>query len=659
MAVAIVAIASCQKEVASETGNGEKTVKFVAQSIDTKTAFGAKNGDSYPTLWTENDSKVKISLNFTSPKDAVVTPAADFKTATFEADLTDDESGSYTFYSLSPYTAFTGLRNDNSFTITIPTAQNPTTSSVDEAAQILAAKSSALNSWPSEVAFDYSHVTAYGKMSITNLNLGTATITSISLTAAEDWVGRWNYYPESGNLSANSASATITLNSTSLYDLWFACAPVDLGGKKITVTVNTTAGPYVREITWPAGKAFTSGKVYKFAVDMNGISPSGTKTYTKVTDKNQITVDSELIIVANSYNFAISTTQNSNNRAPAGVTKSESGETITDPASDVQVFKAKKGNKTNTIAFYCEGASVSETDQTNVANGYLSAASSSSNYLRTKEEIDDNASFSLDITGGKSALVAQGTFTRNTIRYNNGNPSCFACYASAQQDVCIYKLDGSGTSTPIFTAVPKHTLTYSGDGKGSVTATVKGALVSSGAQIEEGTVVTISASANSGYTFSNWTITGATPASTTAASTTITVGTSDIDISATFDEMQGDVAIFDWSGASTDTKSAEWTSTENGVSLTWNKGTAQNTPSPNKEGSIRMYTNTTVTVTAPSGKKVTRIEFTPTADSYSASKLSYNGSAISDDWTLPTPASPIVLTATANARFKKIIVHFE
>lgn len=532
MAATVVAFASCQNE-APVQDNSAKSVKFTAQSIETRTAFGEKEGTSYPTLWTANDENVKISLNYSTPKDAAVTPSSDYKSAKFEAEFTDDESGAYTFYSLSPASVYFSINSKyKSFGISVPNTQTPTATSVDEAAQILVAQSSAFTSWPEEVVFNYSHFTAYGKMSLTNLNLGTAEITSVALTAPEGWAGRWYYYPETGVVEANSASNTITINTTSTSDIWFACAPVDLGGKTITVTVNTTDGPFVKEITWPAGKAFTSGKVYKFAVDMAGITPAATKTYTKVTDKSELTVDSEVIIVASDANFAMSTTQNGNNRAQAGVTKS--GDSIDNPGDDVQVFLAKAGTKTNTIAFY-------------TGTQYIYAASSSSNYLRSQNDLDDNASFSLSLDGGKAALVAQGTNTRNTIRYNGSNSTpIFSCYGSAtQDDICIYKLEGSGSSTPIFVAIPKHTITISTCTDGSVSATVGGATIASGAEIEEGTVVTITATPESGYKFGSWSITGATAAGSTAAgstaSTTVTVGESDITIGATFEEDGGSI----------------------------------------------------------------------------------------------------------------------
>ena len=63
-----------------------------------------------------------------------------------------------------------------------------------------------------------------------------------------------------------------------------------------------------------------------------------------------------------------------------------------------------------------------------VTGGYLYAASSLSNYLRTQPENDDNGLWSIAIDeDGAALVVAQGENTRNHMRYNSGS-SIFSCY---------------------------------------------------------------------------------------------------------------------------------------------------------------------------------------------------------------------------------------
>ena len=149
---------------------------------------------------------------------------------------------------------------------------------------------------------------------------------------------------------------------------------------------------------------------------------AGSIVYKLVTDLSQLKAGDKIVIVAKDSSCALSTTQNSNNRGQASVTKS--GDVVTF-GSDVQVITLEAGAKAGTFAF-------------NVG-GYLYAASSGSNYLRTEEALSNNSSWSITIAAdGTATIVAQGTNTRNTMQYNSGS-SLFACYASASQKaICIY-----------------------------------------------------------------------------------------------------------------------------------------------------------------------------------------------------------------------------
>lgn len=429
---------SCQtKEIDRPIERESKIVHFHASELETKTAFGERTGEGkYPTLWTENDSKVKVSLNYAAAKDAVVNPSDDFKTASFNASIEDDETGSYTFYALSPSTAQYAAYSSSTKTvgIEIPSTQTTLTNSVDEAAQILVAKSETFDEFPEGVELSFSHAVAYGRMSLVNLNLGTAVISSVSLTSSENFAGRYSYSPDTGEMTEKSASKTITVNTSSASDIWFACAPVDLSdGGTLDVVVNTDKGTFTRPIVFPADKGnFVAGHVAKFSVNMQGISLVAPEVYTLVKSKSELTVDSEVIIVASTEDFAISTTQNSNNRGQAGVTKT--GETINSPAGNVQVFNLVVGNKDNTAAF-------------KVGEEYLYSVSEE-NHLKTGY-FNDAASWNISVSPEGIATINNYANTAYNIKYNASN-SLFSCYKTDQTAVCIYKKNGSGTSTQLF-----------------------------------------------------------------------------------------------------------------------------------------------------------------------------------------------------------------
>ena len=485
---AMVTFAGCAKEeiAAPET----KTVQFFAESIETKTTFGAPNGTTYPTLWTENDEKVKILLNLNEEMLADVTPSDDFKTASFSAKLElNDKAPSvapFTFYAITPASAYLG-KNTERFSVTIPNAQTPLENSVDEAAQILYAVSESFEELPSEVSLNFNHFTAYGKLSFKNLNLNGAKIESVALTSEVNIAGRWNYMIADGSFAENSGSNSITLNTDKTENIWFACAPADLSNTTLKVVVNTDKGTLTKEIDLTANHKFEAGKIAKFSIDMQGITFGKDVVYELVTDAVELTPESEIIIVSAESELALSTTQNNNNRGQASVKKSDDGTTITNPGDDVQVITVEEGLVDGTVAF-------------NVGGGYLYAASSGSNHLKTETTLDENGSWLVTISEGIASIVAQGANTRNILRYNDGN-SIFSCYGSGQKDVAIYKLQGSGTVLENYLRVSTAAIDVTSDAT-SASFTVSSDLqwtvaVSSGATATvEGNKVTVSFAAN-------------------------------------------------------------------------------------------------------------------------------------------------------------------
>lgn len=142
-----------------------------------------------------------------------------------------------------------------------------------------------------------------------------------------------------------------------------------------------------------------------------------------VTDASTLAVGDKIVIAAKEYDFALSTTQKDNNRGQAEISKSENTITF---GSDVQILTLEAGTTSGTFAFY-------------TGSGYLYAASSGSNYLKTETSLSANSSWAITIADGVATVVAQGSNTRNTMQYNQSS-SLFACYGSASQKaIALYK----------------------------------------------------------------------------------------------------------------------------------------------------------------------------------------------------------------------------
>ena len=164
------------------------------------------------------------------------------------------------------------------------------------------------------------------------------------------------------------------------------------------------------------------------------------KIYTLVTSADDL-VDGGTYLIASEL-FAdelyIMSKQTNNNRAQYKVTGVE-GTTLTMDkswiaanASDDLAFEFTLTDAEDGWAFYDA-----------VTGGYLYAASSSSNWLRTETELDDNGKFTLDLgEGGAIVPIALGENTRNYMHYN-GKSNIFSCYAetsSIEAAVYLYKL---------------------------------------------------------------------------------------------------------------------------------------------------------------------------------------------------------------------------
>jgi len=109
------------------------------------------------------------------------------------------------------------------------------------------------------------------------------------------------------------------------------------------------------------------------------------------------------------------------------ITKSGTDDSIVTFCSDTQVFTLKEGNVSNTYAFY-DGS------------GYIFAASSSNNQLKTESSLSNNSSWKLTFDGNNVEIKAQGTNTINVIKYNSSG-KVFSCYSTNQGNVSLYKVD--------------------------------------------------------------------------------------------------------------------------------------------------------------------------------------------------------------------------
>ena len=166
-------------------------------------------------------------------------------------------------------------------------------------------------------------------------------------------------------------------------------------------------------------------------------------TYTLVTNLSALTSDSLVVILNADADKAISTTQQTNNRAATSVSTSNNEFTITDSSTDVQVFKITN-HGSNVISFYATNGSTT---------GYIYAAASGSNHLKTQSNDNANSQFTVTLSQGAFTIDAESSSNRGKMRYNpnNGSPmfSCYASNTTTGSDPIIYKLTSAYDPTAV------------------------------------------------------------------------------------------------------------------------------------------------------------------------------------------------------------------
>lgn len=223
-------------------------------------------------------------------------------------------------------------------------------------------------------------------------------------------IGAENTYPV---LTAQSSGAKTWASSDT------GVATIDANTGEITLVA---AGTTTISVTVAADETYNEGTgSYELTVVEAPIVSD--EAWTLVTDASELANGDVIVIVAASSDYALSTTQKANNRGQVAITKNaDNTVTIT---NEVQQLTLGEGTTTGTFSL-------------STGDGYLCAASSSSNYLRTNTILDANGSWTIAIASNIATIKANGTNTHNLLKYNSSS-KIFSCYSSGQGDVQIYR----------------------------------------------------------------------------------------------------------------------------------------------------------------------------------------------------------------------------
>ena len=248
-----------------------------------------------------------------------------------------------------------------------------------------------------------------------------ATVTLLDdLTLYAQWDQLFNIslvQPNHGSISASASQAfaeseiilTATVDPCYAFTQWLV---TDAQGNVVTVTENT--------FEMPASDVTVSAVIT--------YSPqSFVQEYQLVTSADQLVAGRTYLIVNVANGKALGTTQNTNNRSAADVSIADG----VISSIDNTVCELTLGGSTGAWTFFDAGWDSS--------GGYLYAASSSANHLKTQAPNNANGQWNITIgEEGAATLAALGSNSHNLLKYNNQSV-IFSCYASGQQDVCLFR----------------------------------------------------------------------------------------------------------------------------------------------------------------------------------------------------------------------------
>lgn len=294
----------------------------------------------------------------------------------------------------------------------------------------------------------------YSKLiTISQLAATSYTITFGSATNSEFYV----YDDSNGSALSNGASV---LSGTTIYIS--AVAATGYGALEVSV-VDDEDNPI--KVTAPASE----GDMYSFIISSNVTITTSASPLIAYNLTTSITPGKRYIIVNKNTNGTAQamTTQNDNNRTSKEVTIEN--RSIRETEGELCELVVYGPDARGFYTLY---------DATSGDGGYLYAASSSNNYLKTQETLNANGKWAItfdDENDAEAAVITgQGEYTRNIIR-SNGN--IFSCYASGQKPIYLYekagaeavatttsvKLNGSGYATYSYTSALDFTDNASAD----------------------------------------------------------------------------------------------------------------------------------------------------------------------------------------------------
>lgn len=456
IAVAALGITACQKEVqdsVSENGN-MVSVTFVAGSPESKTTVNT-SGDKPVFTWDENETfKVLEQTDALAEAASVAYEKVDGKaniTAAFTANEGKSEYKYVTIYPASGYVSATGI---GEAVLNLPAVQTMSEESYDPAADLMVSEIVTTTAQPAEAQMvGFNRVAAVVKMTLKNFEVEAGDKVKQVIFAADGKALAGTIAADLASpndfVAGEGASSSVAVNTASAGDVYFTVLPAALeAGDVYTVTVITDKRLYIKKGAVQEGKTleFKRGWVNRFSVDMKDVAASD--KWVLVRDASTLKQGDVVTIAAKDYDMAISKklysnaseTSTSARRDAVAVSKYQDY-LLAD--ENVQPFTLVTGVAAGTFSFYDEARAK-----------FLVSNNKTSRYLINQAYVDLNTSFAVTIdaeSGDATVKNTEGDYKDCMIRYYNSS-KYFYSGTSANQAVCVYRLEGAAGAIPVVAA---------------------------------------------------------------------------------------------------------------------------------------------------------------------------------------------------------------
>lgn len=187
----------------------------------------------------------------------------------------------------------------------------------------------------------------------------------------------------------------------------------------------------------------------------SGVKAWGETTYNLVTSTSDLVAGAKYLIVSTQTagsGYALGL-QNTNNRATVEIT------VLTGSPVSISTTPASATTDTKPFEITLGGSIGAWTLFDAVNNGFLYAASSSSNYLKNQTT---STTWTISFSSNAAILTSAAQTSRNILRYNVNTPNdpLFSCYSSGQAAVYLFKKVETNTPTISVTETSLSGFTY-------------------------------------------------------------------------------------------------------------------------------------------------------------------------------------------------------